>query len=87
MDPSLDQHDGRKSGFRTACYDRATNRYYLIRYQLHESANLDYLDGADWTWKTVGIGRPSVDGNNKSSFIDDTRRLLCADISQAGPWT
>jgi len=70
-----------KSGFRTACFDRATNRYYLIRNQLHESGNLDYLDGADWTWKTVLIGKPSVDGNNKSSFIDDMRRLLIVQTS------
>ena len=28
----------------------------MIRYGLNESANLDYLDGADWTWKTVRIG-------------------------------
>ena len=70
-----------KSGFRTACYDQVKNRYYLIRNELHESSNLDYLDGTDWTWKTVGIGRPSPEGNNKSAFIDDTRRLLVVQTS------
>ena len=70
-----------RSAYRTACYDLATNRYYLIRQQLHESGNLDYLDGADWTWKTVGIGRPAADGDNKSAFIDDSRRLLIMQTS------
>jgi len=65
-----------RSRYRTACYDRAANRYYMIRQLLHESGNLDYLDGADWTWKTVGIGRPAADGNIKSAFIDESRRLL-----------
>ena len=67
--------------YRTACYDRATNRYYMIRQYLHGSGNLDYLDGADWTWKTVGIGRPAADGDNKSAFIDDSRRLLIMQTS------
>ena len=70
-----------QSGFRTSCYDRVTNRYYMLRNALSESASLDYLDGADWTWKTVGIGRPTSEGNNKSSFIDDTRRLLIMQTS------
>ena len=70
-----------KSSFRTACYDPATNRYYLIRNELHESSSLDYLDGADWTWKTVNIGNPATDGNNKSAFVDDARRLLVVQTS------
>ena len=70
-----------RSRYRTACYDRATNRYYMIRQLLHESGNLDYLDGADWTWKTVGIGRPAADGDIKSAFIDDSRRLLIMQTS------
>ncbi len=69
------------SGFRTACYDGVTNRYYMIRYELHESSNLDYLDGADWTWKTVSIATPAAVGNNKSAFIDDSRRLLIVQTS------
>ncbi len=69
------------SDFRTGCYDPATNRYYLIRYGLNESPNLDYLDGADWTWKTVRIGNASADGDNKSAFIDDARRLLITHTS------
>jgi hypothetical protein len=64
------------SRYRVSCYDAATNRYYMIRQVLNESGNLDYLDGADWTWKTVGIGRPAADGDIKSAFIDDSRRLL-----------
>ena len=72
---------GGRSPYRTACYDRATNRYYMIRQYLHGSGNLDYLDGADWTWKTVGIGRPAPDGDNKSAFIDDSRRLLIMQTS------
>ena len=70
-----------RSRYRTSCYDPATNRYYMIRQELHESGNLDYLDGADWTWKTVGIGRPAADGDNKSAFIDDSRRLLIMQTS------
>ena len=70
-----------RSRYRTACYDRATNRYYMIRQLLHESGNLDYLDGADWTWKTVGIGKPAADGDNKSAFIDDSRKLLIMQTS------
>jgi hypothetical protein len=70
-----------RSRYRTACYDRATNRYYLIRQLLHESGNLDYLDGADWTWKTVGIGRAAADGDIKSAFIDDSRKLLIMQTS------
>lgn len=69
------------SRYRTACYDRATNRYYMIRQLLNESGNLDYLDGADWTWKTVGIGRPAADGDIKSAFIDDSRKLLIMQTS------
>ena len=53
----------------------------MIRQYLHGSGNLDYLDGADWTWKTVGIGRPAPDGDNKSAFIDDSRRLLIMQTS------
>lgn len=67
--------------FRTSCYDPATNRYYLIRYGLNESPNLDYLDGADWMWKTVRIGNAAADGDNKSAFIDDARRLLIVHTS------
>ena len=69
------------SRYRTACYDRATNRYFMIRQLLHESGNLDYLDGADWTWKTVGIGKPAADGDVKSAFIDDSRKLLIMQTS------
>ncbi|MEP6609998.1 MAG: hypothetical protein ABJA83_15185, partial [Burkholderiaceae bacterium] len=69
------------SGFRTACYDAVMNRYYMIRFELHESANLDYLDGADWTWKSVRIGTPTADGDNKSAFIDDVRSLLILQTS------
>lgn len=69
------------SSFRTACYDPVTNRYYLLRYALNESGNLDYLDGGDWTWKTVRIGSPSADGDNKSAFIDEARRLLIVQTS------
>ena len=53
----------------------------MIRQYLHGSGKLDYLDGADWTWKTVEIGKPSADGNNKSAFIDDSRRLLIMQTS------
>lgn len=69
------------SGFRTACYDPVTNRYYMIRYELHESANLDYLDGNDWTWKVARMASPAQDGDNKSAFIDDVRRLLIMQTS------
>jgi len=69
------------SGFRTACYDPTTNRYYMIRYELHEASSLDYLDGADWAWKQVGIRTPAADGHNKSAFIDDARRLLIVQTS------
>ena len=70
-----------RSNYRTSCYDPATNRYYMIRKEVHESGNLDYLDGADWTWKTVGIGGPAADGDNKSAFIDNSRRLLIMQTS------
>lgn len=69
------------SGFRSACYDRTTNRYYMIRYQVDEDSSLDYLDGADWTWKKVGIATPAYGGHNKSAFIDDARRLLIVQTS------
>lgn len=69
------------SSFRTACYDAVTDRYYMLRYALNESANLDYVDGADRTWKTVRIGNPADEGNNKSAFIDNTRRLLIMQTS------
>ena len=69
------------SGFRTASYDPATDRYYMIRYELHESPNLDYLDGADWTWKTVRVVQPLNEGNNKTAFIDGARRLLIVQTS------
>jgi hypothetical protein len=69
------------SSFRTACYDPATNRYYMIRFELHERATLDYLDGADWMWKTVSLGRVSAEGDNKSAFIDEARRLLIMQTS------
>lgn len=69
------------SSFRTSCYDPATDRYYMIRFELNESGSLDYLDGADWTWKTVGIGGSAADGNNKSAFIDEARRLLVMQTS------
>lgn len=64
------------SGYRTACYDPVTKRYYMLRYELHENSNLDYLDGADWTWKTVSIGSSTNEGDNKSAFVDEARRLL-----------
>ena len=69
------------SGFRTACHDPVTNRFYMPRYELHESSRLDFLDGADWTWKTVSIGNPSADGDTKCAFIDVTRRLLILQTS------
>ena len=69
------------SSFRTTCYDPVTDRYYMLRYELNESGNLDYLDGADWTWKTVRIGNPAPDGDNKSAFIDEARRLLIMQTS------
>ncbi len=53
----------------------------MLRYELNESSELDYLDGADWRWKTVRIGNPSAEGDNKSAFIDDARRLLIMQTS------
>ncbi len=69
------------SSYRTSAYDPVTNRYYLVRFELSESQNLDYLDGADWTWKTVNIGQPRAEGNNKTAFIDEARRLLIVQTS------
>jgi hypothetical protein len=69
------------SQFRSTCYDPVTNRYYGVRFEINESSLLDYLDGADWTWKTVSIGGSAGDGNNKSAFIDETRRLLIMQTS------
>ena len=53
----------------------------MIRFGLNESPNLDYLDGADWTWKTVRIGNASAEVDDKSAFIDDARRLLIVHTS------
>ena len=53
----------------------------MVRFELNENSTLDYLDGADWTWKKVGIGNPSAEGNNKSAFIDNSRRLLIVQTS------
>ena len=67
--------------FRSTCYDPVTNRYYGVPYAINESGAIDYLDGNDWTWKTVGIGNPSGDGSNMTAFIDEQRRLLIMQTS------
>lgn len=69
------------TSFLSTCYDPVTNRYYCIRYALHESGNVDYLDAKDWTWRAAPIGSPSADGDNRTAFIDETRRLLIVQTS------
>ncbi len=71
----------RYSTFRAAAYDPVTDRYYLVRFELHEDGSIDYLDGQDWTWKVASFPTPAVDGNNRSAFIDVERRLLLMETS------
>ncbi len=69
--------------FRGAAYDAATNRYYMIRFQMHYSSAIDYLDGNDWTWKTASLGTTTDKGENLTCFVDNERHLLVM-VQQAG---
>ncbi|MBA3847441.1 MAG: hypothetical protein H0X45_12475 [Planctomycetes bacterium] len=77
---STNAHLG-NSGFRTAAYDPVLDRYYLVRFELHENGGIDYLDGHDWTWKVAAYPTPAADGATMSAFVDEARRLLIMQTS------
>lgn len=66
----------------TSIRDEQSGRIYLLPSELHSQPSLHYLDPADWTWRTVGLGGyPATDGNNPTSFIEPRHQLLVAQSS------
>lgn len=63
---------------RAALYDPVTNKYWSVSQLLNNGVAIDYLDGADWTWKTHAITPPGSIGNTYGAFIDVERRLIIA---------
>lgn len=61
---------------RCSAYDPATNRYYMPYENALNNAGLDYVDGADWTFKTTNFGTITSAGLVSSCFLDDSRRLF-----------
>ena len=70
-----------RNAYRTSCYDRATNRYYMIRQRPPRKREPGLSGRCRLDVENRGIGRPAADGDNKSAFIDDSRRLLIMQTS------
>ncbi len=66
---------------RVATYDPVTRRFIQMNQVTNSGIALQYVDEADWTWKTDNFANPGDKGNAHGFILDAERRLLLVTTS------